>query len=208
MFNVRACAFALGVLLAGSMSAGQARAQATAEVVAGSVRVEAAPSVPVVAVDAVVEVDAVVPVPVASPVQVLPPLPAAPPHVRTVQVEHSESLRALWLPGLIVLPAAWVFTWLYASSFLEGEGLAFAWLPVAGPWLMLSSDMNGQEAGVIAAGVVQGLATLAIVLGLSIQETHTSTALEIASLPGGLGTLSVDGGTLPGGGFVSARLSF
>ena len=206
MLNVRACAFALGVLLAGSMSAGRARAQATAA--AGSVRVEAAPSVPVVEVDAVVAVDDVVPAPVASPVQVLPPLPVVPPHVRTVQVEHTESLRALWLPGLIALPAAWVFTWLYASSFLEGEGLAFAWLPIAGPWLMLSSDMNGQEAGVIAAGVVQGLATLAIVLGLSIQETHTSTALEIASLPGRLGTLSVDGGMLPGGGFVSARLSF
>lgn len=94
------------------------------------------------------------------------------PQPRLVQIERSSSIKGLWLPGMIVLPVCWVLTWSSAmAAFPESETADFAWIPVIGPWLMLGTDLNGGEGYAILSGVVQGVAALAIVLGLSIRRS-------------------------------------
>lgn len=90
---------------------------------------------------------------------------------RLMPVERTSTIRGLWLPGLIVLPVAWLTTMTISSSAFEGDAASYAWIPVVGPWLMLTQDLNGNDAGVIVSGIVQGLSTLAIILGLSIKRT-------------------------------------
>ena len=125
---------------------------------------------------------------------IAPGAPLALPRARAVEVERSESIRALWLPGLIALPVAWLSTWTAASTYFVGDALTYAWIPVIGPWLMLTQDLNGFEAPVVISGIVQGAATLMIVLGLSLRRTYTATeyvydppavTFDVAPMPGG-----------------------
>lgn len=132
-----------------------------------------------------------------------PTAPAAT-QARRVPVERTETIRGLWLPGLIVLPIAWVTTWTVASSAFYGDAVTFSWIPVVGPWLMLTQDLNGNEGGAIFAGVVQGAATLAILLGLTIRRTYTDYEYVIEPVPGA--RLRLDALTLPGGGMIGASL--
>lgn len=132
--------------------------------------------------------------------------PVAPPptRARRVEVERTESIRGLWLPGLIVLPIAWVTTWTISTSAFYGDAATFSWIPVIGPWLMLTQDLNGNEAGIVVSGVVQGLASLAILLGLTIQRTYTDYEYVIEPAPGA--RLRLDAISLPGGGMIGASL--
>ncbi|UJR86930.1 hypothetical protein [Sandaracinus amylolyticus] len=132
--------------------------------------------------------------------------PVAPPaaRARRVPVERSETIRGLWLPGLIVLPIAWVTTWTVSTTVFFDDAATFSWIPVIGPWLMLTQDLNGYEAGIVVSGVVQGLAALAIVLGLTIRRTYTDYEYVMEPAPGA--RLTIDAITLPGGGMIGARL--
>ncbi|MDQ3035500.1 MAG: hypothetical protein M3Y87_24050 [Myxococcota bacterium] len=134
--------------------------------------------------------------------------PIAPPttQARLVPVEHSASIRGLWLPGLIVLPVAWVTTWTISSSAFEGDAATYAWIPVIGPWLMLTQDLGGNDAGIIVSGVVQGLSALALVLGLSIKRTWTEQEYVIDPATGATARVTFDAISLPGGGLLGARV--
>lgn len=126
------------------------------------------------------------------------------PQPRLVTEERSSSIKGLWLPGMIVLPVAWVMTWSIATAaFPESETASLAWVPVIGPWLMLGTDVNGAEGGIILSGVVQGIATLALVLGLSIRRTRTVQHYVIDPPGGGPPiTVSFGGGPMQDGGAV------
>ena len=137
-------------------------------------------------------------------VAVAPGGPGAPivmPRARAVEVERSESIRALWLPGLIALPVAWLSTWTAASTYFVGDALTYAWIPVIGPWLMLTQDLNGYEAPVVISGIVQGAATLMIVLGLSLRRTYTATEYVLEPPP-----ITFDVAPMPGGGYGSVTV--
>lgn len=127
--------------------------------------------------------------------------PIGAPRARAVEVERSESIRALWLPGLIALPVAWLSTWTAASTYFVGDALTYAWIPVIGPWLMLTQDLNGYEAPVVISGIVQGAATLMIVLGLSLRRTYTATEYVLEPPP-----ITFDVAPMPGGGYGSVTL--
>lgn len=112
--------------------------------------------------------------------------------------EHEESIRGLWIPGLIGLPASWILTWAVATATtrLDGDAIEFSYIPIVGPWLMLGQPLNGEEAYYIAAGVFQAASALALVLGLSIRRTvreqvfvtgrmDLDATFELAPLPGG-----------------------
>src|SRR4051812_19209844 len=55
---------------------------------------------------------------------------------------RTTSIRGLWIPGLIGLPVAYVATWVNASlSFAAGsDGVNAAFIPLAGPWLVLAAQ--------------------------------------------------------------------
>jgi hypothetical protein len=138
--------------------------------------------------------------------QVTPGAAIAPPAVRArrVEVERSEAIRGLWLPALIVLPVAWVTTWTLSSSAFEGDALTYSWIPVVGPWLMLSQNTGGHEAGIIVSGVVQAAATLALVLGLTLRRTWVEHEYVIEPVAGA--RIRLDAISLPGGGMVGAQV--
>jgi hypothetical protein len=128
----------------------------------------------------------------------------AAPVPRLVSVERTSTIRGLWLPGLIVLPIAWLTTMTVASSTFEGDAASYAWIPVVGPWLMLTQDLNGNDAGVIVSGIVQGLSTLALVLGLAIKRTWVEQQYVIDQNSGA--RLRFDAISLPGGGLAGLQI--
>jgi len=134
----------------------------------------------------------------------LPPAPP-PPRVVPVPVERTESLRALWLPGLIVLPITWLSTWVGASSGFTGDAVTYAYVPIVGPWLMLTQDLKGEEHLAVLSGVLQGAAAIAIVLGLSIQRTVQSFEYRVVPAPGTQLSFEVSGAR--GGAMLIGRLS-
>lgn len=136
-----------------------------------------------------------------APAQAQPVAPVGVmPRARAVEVEHSESIRALWLPGVIALPVSWLLTWTTASTYFVGDALTYAWIPVIGPWLMLTQDLNGFEAPVVISGIVQGAATLMIVLGVTLRRTWTSTEYVVDP------SISFDLAPTPGGGYGSVTV--
>ncbi len=143
---------------------------------------------------------------VVVPAYAPPIVPVASPPVRpqTIVVERSESIRALWLPGVIALPIAWISTWTSASSVFEGDALTYAWIPLIGPWLMLTQDLNGYEAGFVVLGVVQGAAALMMILGLTLRRSWTETQYVVDPIQGA--RVSFDAIALPGGGVAGVQL--
>ena len=122
--------------------------------------------------------------------------------------EHTESIRGLWIPGLIGLPLSWLLTWSVAATSmrLDGHAIEFSYIPIVGPWLMLGEPLNGDEAYYITAGVFQGASALALVLGLAIRRT----VREQVWVAGALSDLRVDFELAPvaGGGAGSATVTF
>lgn len=136
----------------------------------------------------------------------------APPRMPTGHWEtrtRETSIRGLWLTGLIALPVSWLLTWSVSATALptSSGGVAFAYIPVIGPWLMLTEALNGYEPFAVTMGVIQGAAALCLILGLTLRETVEEQVWVISDLGGGR-TLAVDGTFGPGGGMASATLHF
>jgi hypothetical protein len=131
---------------------------------------------------------------------VAPTPPAAPAYTPT-----TTSVRGLWIPGLVGLPVAWVATWINASVSLGAgsDGVNLAFVPIAGPWLVLASQTNADVGYYVTTGIVQDLSLICLILGLVIRvpEPRARIALgpslptlELAATPtatGGTATASV-----------------
>jgi hypothetical protein len=119
--------------------------------------------------------------------------------------EHEESIRGLWIPGLVGLPLSWILTWSVATATtrLDGDAIEFSYIPLIGPWLMLGQPLNGEEGYYIAAGVFQGASALALILGLSIRRTVRQQVIVAGDLD-----VDFDFGPLPGGGAAAATIRF
>lgn len=126
--------------------------------------------------------------------------PIAPPQPRTT------SIRGLWIPGLVGLPIAWVATWVNASLSLAAgsDGVNAAFIPLAGPWLVLASQ-TADVGYYVTTGIVQDLSFLCLVLGLLLRvpEPHARIALGPA-----LPTLDVTARPTATGGALSASVQF
>lgn len=148
--------------------------------------------------------------PAAAPGQGVPVAAAVTPSAgpRVELREHQESIRGLWIPGLITLPLSWILTWAVASTTtrLDGDAIEFSYIPILGPWLMLGEPLNGDEGYYVAAGIFQATSALALVLGLAIRRT----VREQVWVSGEMVELGVDLHLTPapGGGAASATLTF
>jgi hypothetical protein len=120
-----------------------------------------------------------------APAPIVGMQPVPPAHqARLREVERSEAIRGLWLPGVITLPIAWLATFTAASTSLTGDAYTYSWIPVIGPWLMLTQNLNGYDGAAIFSGVVQSAAALAIILGLSIRRTWREMEYVVEPAPG------------------------
>jgi hypothetical protein len=85
---------------------------------------------------------------------------------------ETQSIRELWIPGLVGLPVSYVATWVVASVTLPvgSSAVDYAYIPVLGPWLMLGQGINGGgEEFYATMGVIQGVSLVCLVLGLAIR---------------------------------------
>lgn len=107
---------------------------------------------------------------------------------------HERSIRGLWLTGLIALPVSWLLTWSVSSTALPtySDGVAYSYIPIVGPWLMLMEPLNGYDGFAITMGIVQGAAAIVLVLGLVLREEVEERVWVVGDLGGGR-TLSFDG---------------
>lgn len=117
---------------------------------------------------------------------------------------RTTSIRGLWIPGLIGLPVAYVATWVNASlSFAAGsDGVNAAFIPLAGPWLVLAAQ-NADIGYYVTTGIVQDLSFLCLVLGLVIRVPEPAMRVAI-----GDSTLRIAATPTASGGALSASLHF
>lgn len=129
------------------------------------------------------------------------------PHMETRTRE--TSIRELWIPGLIALPASWLLTWTIASTALPlyGDAIEMSYIPVIGPWLMLTQPLNGYEGFAVAMGIVQDVAAIMLILGLVLRETVEEQVWVMADLGEGR-RLTFDASAGPGSAMTTTTLTF
>lgn len=105
--------------------------------------------------------------------------------VQPSRPSETQSIRELWIPGLVGLPVSYVMTWVVASVSLPVGSTAaeLAYIPVLGPWLMLGQGVNGSgEEFYATMGIVQGVSLVCLVLGLAIRLPKPATDAPSLSL--------------------------
>lgn len=122
---------------------------------------------------------------------------------------RERSIRGLWLTGLIALPISWILTWSVSSTALPtySGGIAFSYIPVVGPWLMLTEPLNGYDGFAVTMGIVQATAATLLILGLVLRETVEEQVWVVGDLGEGR-TLALDASAGPTGGHAAATLRF
>jgi len=122
---------------------------------------------------------------------------------------RETSIRELWIPGLIALPASWLLTWTIASTALPlyGDAIEMSYIPLIGPWLMLTQPLNGYEGFSVAMGIVQDVAAVMLILGLVLRETVEEQVWVMADLGEGR-RLTFDASAGPGSAMTTTTLTF
>jgi hypothetical protein len=147
----------------------------------------------------------------AQPLAVQPPPNAEP---RLTYVEESQSVPALWIPGVVVLPLSWIATWAIATALIDPawdtqdwEYYGYLWIPLVGPWLALGpADEASEFAGAIVGGVTQLAGLTLIILGLALRQT-ARVSVYAEDREGGA-TVALTAGPTPGGGALGLDLRF
>jgi hypothetical protein len=129
-------------------------------------------------------------------------------------IHHSDSIRALWIPGILALGGGFLFS-VFADLAVGQECSSFSsrgcpstdwqlltWIPVVGPWLGLGIGDPGDYAWVnYVGGILQGAGLLMMILGLSIHDEWDEPLYAFDPSDPLAPTLSMDGG--PTGGNVT-----
>jgi hypothetical protein len=100
--------------------------------------------------------------------------PTYAPQPRRVQyVDQEESIKGLWIPGIIVFGVSFVLTGTLATTFSwNGDYVGYSWIPLVGPWIALSTNPNDEEiAGAVLGGIGQAAGLTMFVLGLALRQT-------------------------------------
>lgn len=144
---------------------------------------------------------------VTAPVVVAAPAPAVTTTATTTYDRPTQSIRGLWIPGLIGLPISWVVTWATANTSMPAsEGNALAYIPLVGPWLVLTDqNAHGNAPLYVAMGIVQDLSALCLVLGLAIRIPAPETRVSLGE---GLPALALRATPTATGGALSATIQF
>ncbi len=111
--------------------------------------------------------------------------PSYPARPRQVRYEQREStIKGLWIPGAIVFGASWALSGSVASLSPDGDYQTYAWIPLVGPWLMLTvASSDSETAGALVAGVTQLAGAVMLVLGLSLHDTIRVAVYALGDRP-------------------------
>jgi hypothetical protein len=109
-----------------------------------------------------------------------PPYEAEPPR----RQGRGKTLRALWIPSLVVFSTMYVLTFAATTAVNMSYGgppntaaIGFSFVPALGPWLIIGATTIGgtdaqrttQTAALAAAGIFQDLGLVGLIVGLSIR---------------------------------------
>lgn len=136
--------------------------------------------------------------------------PTYPAPARQVRyVDRSTSVKGLWIPGVVIFGASWVMTGVLATSLsLNGEYAGYSWIPLAGPWLMLSAATNEDEvAGALVGGVTQVAGAVMFVLGLALRQTVRVPVYSLDERDERAPQIALDVSPAPAGGLVGLSLT-
>ncbi len=156
------------------------------------------PPAPAPVVSAPVVSAPIVPAPAApawgSPPPLWPAPPGAawtlppPPPVQLPVQEETRELRALWIPGALILGAGWIASGVATvagDSDAMARGLGF--LPVLGPWIQLERGGNDPllTLSLWVSGIAQAAGLAMTVIGATVRRRVRSVDVALAPTEGG-----------------------
>lgn len=136
--------------------------------------------------------------------------PTYQPQVRQVRyVEQEQSIKGLWIPGIIVFGVSWVLTGTMATSLsYDTAYIDYSWIPLVGPWLMLSEAGNDDElAGALISGIAQLAGVTMFVLGLALRQSVRVAVYSLDRHDERAPQLALELAPAPAGGMVGLALS-
>jgi hypothetical protein len=98
----------------------------------------------------------------------------APQQQRRLQyVDQQESIKALWIPGIIAFGVGYLGSIVAANSLSwNTDYILSMWIPLAGPWVSLGMRPNDAEiGGAVVGGLLQAAGLTMFILGLALTET-------------------------------------
>jgi len=135
------------------------------------------------------------------PYQQQPYAPTYAPPQRQIHYENVQtSIKALWIPGVIVFGVGWVLTGTFGGFSMNSDYNTWTWIPLIGPWVALTYANNSDEtAGAVVGGIAQIAGLAMFVLGMTLTRTvrvaryslnegdprSPELALDVLPAPGG-----------------------
>ena len=94
------------------------------------------------------------------------------PQPQVQYVERTESIKGLWITGIIVFGVSYVLGGTFGLLSWDGNYSDWMWAPLVGPWVAAGYAGNEDElAGAILGGVAQAAGLTMFILGLALQRT-------------------------------------
>ena len=128
---------------------------------------------------------------------------------RLTYVERETSVKGLWIPGVIVFGASWILTGTFASArSYDPDYASWGWIPLAGPWMMLSvAGSDDEVAGALIGGITQLAGVTMFILGLTLRQTVRVAQYSLDERDGRSPQLALDVLPAPAGGMVGLTLN-
>ncbi len=132
-------------------------------------------------------------------------------------IHRSQSIAALWVPGIIALGVGWLGGALIAtygwgdctgSGCPSADWVGFQWIPIVGPWLALGlSDARDWAPLSYVTGILEDVGLLLFVLGLAIRDEWDEPVYAFGDGPDAA-RLYLSAGPTQGGASATALLRF
>ena len=128
---------------------------------------------------------------------------------RLTYVERETSVKGLWIPGAIVFGASWLLTGTVASALsYDPDYASWGWIPLAGPWMMLSvAGSDDEVAGALIGGITQLAGATMLILGLTLRQTVRVAQYSLDERDERSPQLAFDVLPAPAGGMVGLTLN-
>lgn len=135
--------------------------------------------------------------------------PTYAPAQRQVRYEDRQtSVKALWIPGIIVVGVAWGLTSTFGAFSSDVDFNTWCLVPLIGPWVALTfANDEDETVGAVVGGIAQVAGLAMFVLGLTLNRTVSVPVYSFDRDDERSPQLAVDLRPAPGGGQVGLALS-
>lgn len=123
-------------------------------------------------------------------------------------VERQTSIKALYIPGIIVFAASYSLSAAFGALSNSGEYSAWSAVPLIGPWVALGyASLDSEIGGSVFGGLMEAAGLVMFVLGLTLKRT---VEVPVYSADPGdplRGILTVRSVPVPAGGGIGLALT-